>query len=274
MGSLLNTLKKPFVSERQGLEGLVANDKDMDLENGIIRIDDTKSDRVVSTTDVLTENAGGDNKKIRGNGGKVFIISLLPFYETIGATPNSRMAHSLINFTETTLNRMVAGRGIFNIYANDRIFIRLNIRDAEAWAEASKIVNEIGMHFLRDAFNPEELLPEALAVVDEEDCFGDDGTFDYDKAFEARTVPKEMGANVVRIDDSPAWSQVDRKRTGKKVSVAEKWATEAVEIAAPKKTRIKRGPDRRKRAVPFEGLDRRKNPQGRRDADDPKKKVW
>lgn len=275
MVSLLTTLRKPFVSEPPRRLGVTAGNMDIiDIENGVIRIDDAKPDRVISTTDILAESTDEDKKKIRGNGGKVFIISLIPFYKAIGAKPNSRMAHSLTNFTETTLTRMVAGRGIFNINTNDRIFIRLNTPDSEGWAEASKIVNEIGMHFLRDGFNPETFLPEALAFVDEEDCFGDDGTFDYDKAFDARTFPKENNSNVIRIDDSPAWQQVARKRDKEIESVAEKWTTEAVKIDAPKKSRKQRGPDRRKKKVPFEGLDRRKNPRGRRDADDPMKKVW
>lgn len=281
MVSLLTKLKKPFVSEPHARTGVVTVDKDMDLDKGIIRVDDSKPENVVSTTDVLAESSADDDRKIRGNGGKVFIISLLPFYKAIGATPNSRMAHSLINFTETALNRMVAGRGIFNIHANDRIFIRLNILDTEGWAEASKIVNDIGTHFLRDTFNPEIFLPEALAVVDEDDCFSDDGTFDYDKAFHARTFSKELHADAKDlatkaarpVDDSPAWQQVTRKRDEKE-NVAEKWATDAVKIDAPGKIRKQRGPDRRKRAIPFEGLDRRQKARGRRDADDPTKTVW
>ena len=47
---------------------------------------------------------------------------------------------------------------------------------------ASKIVNNIGTHFLRYGFKPEDIIPAALAMVDLEDAVMENGDIDPAKA--------------------------------------------------------------------------------------------
>ena len=189
-GTFLSKLKKSIVGEDEDGFGAALDDENMDLESGVIRIDDSDPDEVVTTTDVLDEGHGTVGNALAGFGGKVFVVNLQPFFKTMKAPPGSRLANSLVTFSETLISRMIEGRGSFTQHGNDKFFLRLNVSDEIGWSEAANIVNDIGINFLRDAFKPEEFLPQVLGVVDGDIAFDEDGNFDAEKALAASGYPQ------------------------------------------------------------------------------------
>ena len=183
------------------------------------------------------------------------------------------------------LGRALASRGTFSCHDDELFFFRLNTSDEEGLREAAKIVNEIGAHFLRDAFEPEEFLPAVLSVVEARDAIGVDGEFDPDNALAARAAGK-----VEFNDTGPVWRPIggrggngDRDAEWRSTGgasledgrdVAPEWQLGARE----KRTagvRVARGQERRnRRSPPPAGLNRRTKARGRRDADDPNQSVW
>lgn len=260
----LSSLKKSLGRESEfGSD----DDADMDLEAGIIRIDDSAPTEVVSTTDVLDEEKEWNAGALTGTGGHIFVVDLKPFFKAMQATAESRIAKSLITFSETLISRTLLDRGTFRLVGNDKLFLRLNVPDAEGWSEASTIVNDIGVNFLRDAFNPEEFLPQILSAVDPESAVDADGNFNAKTAWNARKFPepeteaeKDLGAE---------WAPFKVTDEGRKP----KWTIEEIKNRAAKML-TERGPERRVVKRKVKSGERRTRPYGRRDSDNPNRSVW
>ena len=277
----LSTLKSKLGGEREFGD---ADDSDMDLEAGIIRVDDSAPTQLVSTSDVLDEEKGWNS----GPGGHIFVVDLNPFFKAMQATSESRIAKSLITFSETLIGRTLEGRGTFRLVGKDKFFLRLNVPDAEGWSEASKIVNDIGVNFLRDTFNPEVYLPKVLSAVDPESAFDADGNFNAQSAWDARIFPepetaeeKNLGAEwkpfSAQDDLGGVFPPPTREWEGKEIESpsADKpqWSAEEIKTRAASML-TERGPERRAKKLKVKSGERRKRPYGRRDSDNPNRSVW
>lgn len=281
----LSALKNKLGGESEFAD---TDDSDMDLEAGIIRIDDSAPTKIVSTSDVLDEENSWSSGAPSGAGGHIFVVDLNPFFKAMQATSESRIAKSLITFSETLIGRTLEGRGTFRLVGTDKFFLRLNVPDSEGWSEAANIVNDIGVNFLRDAFNPEVFLPRVLSAVDPENAFDADGNFSAKNAWNARKFPepetaaeKKLGAEwkpFSALDDGEAvFPPPTREWEGKDIEAPPtdkpKWTAEEIKTRAARML-TERGPERRAKKLKVKSGERRKRPYGRRDSDNPNRSVW
>lgn len=271
---LLSRLKKSVIGDEVDDFGDIAEsdqDDGLDLESGIIHIDDSAPEQLISTADVLRESSDSkEESQVRGHGGKVFVLDLRPFFAAINATPDTKLGQNLVAFSENVLARMIGHRGTYTLHKNETFFFRLKVSEEEGWAEAAKIVNDIGRHFLRDAFNAEEYEAQVLGLVDADAAVDADGNFSFDLALENKEV---IGKKTVEVEDDggPDWKAFGDE--SEEIDWANKWEQKAHE-SRPQKARVQRGPDRRGRQRKISFGDRRKRSYGRRDSDDPTKSVW
>lgn len=238
-------------------------DESIDLDSGTIYIDDSiDPERVVATSSVFAETEAMDERTtIAGGGAKIFAFDLRPFFKAIGTKAGQRPADTFTRFCENWLSRSVGPAGAYEFDGLEFFFFRLDLPNAEAVNEAIKIVNEIGMQYLRDAFNP-DLVPQAIVPLDADKAVNDKtGRIDRKAAFDALSQWREIHGKVLTEAQIVAASH---DRDEEKVLMIEIEAAER-----PAAMRIQRGPQRRQKERKIvKGEDRRKRKRGRRAADD------
>lgn len=270
---ILKRIKESVVGSGQddGLGGAI-DDSGVDLESGTITIEEVSDDEIVTTGDVLREGFDHESEAFfKGFTGTVFVLDISPIYNVIGTLPNSRIGASLVTFAETLLHRELHGIGTFKNHGDAHFFFRLNKDDAEGWNLAAMCVNEIGEHFLRDRYKPDDMLPLMVAAVEEGDLKGKDGEFKADYALERRKNQVDYEASQERKQREPEWEKLDRKKLERLQN--REWQEEAVQMRAAL-DHVSRGPDRRKIKANHQGVEQRKQVKGRRDLDNPKQQVW
>ena len=275
MGSIEGRKKKTAKSsgekkrnrDADGLSGAVELSDEIDLESGTITVDTSAPETTVSTSEILQEkDAGAGDALIKGQAGKVYILDLKPIFKAIGTTTGEKPARSLVRFCETLLSRTIGHDGTYTCQDDEIFFFQLKKSDGEGLRMASKIVNELGVQFLRGGFKAEELISEVLGVVDAADAMGEDGRIDPDKSLQALSREQERDLELNRI-----WAP-----TGEVEEVAEatqEWH-EGVKDLRPAGKRVKRDTQRRKKKRPIAGPDRRRKTRGRRDTDKSNASVW
>lgn len=287
-GGFLDRLKKTVVGNSQdGMGGFVEDDS-IDLDSGVIVIDDTPPDVTISASEVLRESTENESKEVRGTSGKVFVIDLEPFFKVMNTDMTSKLAKNLINFGENLLARAIGRSGTYTLNGQTQFLFRLSVDDVEGWKMASRIVNELGVNFLRDGFKPEEMLPAVLAMVDEKDAYNADGTINIEKALTAR-IPYEPEPERERDDSGPGWYygkgvDPESEKEGPEWSYEEdvdpdaeftpEWGVDE-DANRSKSVRVNRGPERRENEMKVDPKkDHRKSKHGRRDIDNPNASVW
>ena len=206
MGSIEGRKKKTAKSsgekkrnrDADGLSGAVELSDEIDLESGTITVDTSAPETTVSTSEILQEkDAGAGDALIKGQAGKVYILDLKPIFKAIGTTTGEKPARSLVRFCETLLSRTIGHDGTYTCQDDEIFFFQLKKSDGDGLRMASKIVNELGVQFLRGGFNAEELISEVLGVVDAADAMGEDGRIDPDKSLQAlsREQERDLGAD-------------------------------------------------------------------------------
>ena len=257
-------------------DGGIELDESIDLDSGIIYIDDTiDPTKVVSTSEVFDqvekkndEPQAAEPKKqptIGGCGAKIFILDLRPFFKAIGAKKGERAADSFVRFAENWLIRCIAPDGIYEFVGGDTFFFRLNMPNGQAAQQAVRIVNEIGTQYLRDAYKPEEMLADILGAVDG----GKDGAIDAKRTRDSLAAWRALDREARRDAFANAWHTSD---------TSDDPTTYMVPIERGRKAseRVQRGPERRKANKPIDGQDRRLRKRGRRATDKAGSKtaVW
>jgi hypothetical protein len=286
-GGFLDRIKKTVAGDGNGGMNGVVEDDGIDLETGTIKVDDSPPEVVISTAEVLRESTESESDVVRGNEGKVFVIDLGPFFEVMGTDPASKLARSLITFGENLLARIIGRSGTYTLHGDTAFLFRLTVDDVAGWKMASKIVNELGVQFLRDGFKPEEILPEVLAMVDEKDAYDADGNINVEKALEARIPYMEI--KIVKDETGAEWFYEEGFDPEKKKVDPEwqhdpnvdpdaeynpEWDVDAEAIRSAT-SRVERGQERRKLKLKIQPeKNRRKNNHGRRDSDNPNTSVW
>ncbi len=284
---ILDRIKKSVAGEDNGMGGF-AEDDGIDLESGTIIIDDSAPDVTITTAEVLRESTESEDEAIRGNEGKVFVIDLGPFFTVMGTDPTSKLAKNLIIFGENLLARVIGRTGTYTLHGDTQFLFRLSVDDVAGWKMASKIVNELGVQFLRDGFKPEELLPEVLAMVDEKDAYNEDGSINVENALKAR-IPYEPERERVRDESGPKWTYEEgvdpnAEKEGPEwvhdpdvdpdVEYNPEWDVDA-ESNRTARTRVQRGTQRRVNKMKVDRKkDRRRLSHGRRIIDNPNTSVW
>ena len=258
-----------------GADGMSAahRDKNVDLDGGVITVEEADPSEAISTADVLRAGEAGEGDSLyQGQEkGVVYVLDLQPFYKAIGATPNDKMGHTLVQFSENLLARLLKGGGTYTCHQNEKFLFRLHKSDAEGWLMASKVVNDLGTHFLRDGFRPEEILPEALAMVDLVNAMDENGEIDPHKAMAARRkIPDKLIKQTIEL--GPVWEHMGDGDPD--AEYIPEWLTDP-EAHRSIGVRVQRGEERRKRKLRYpKDADRRADSNGRRDSDNPDKSVW
>jgi len=116
---------------------------------------------------------------------------LNPIFKAIGTTAGEKPARSLVRFCETLLSRTIGHDGTYTCQDDQIFFFQLKKSDGDGLRMVSKIVNELGVQFLRGGFNAEELISEVLGVVDAADAMGEDGRIDPDNSLQALSRDQE-----------------------------------------------------------------------------------
>tara|TARA_B100000315_G_scaffold260877_1_gene326726 strand:+ start:8022 stop:8879 length:858 start_codon:yes stop_codon:yes gene_type:complete len=270
-GGFLDRLKKSVVGDSQDGMGGFVDDDSIDLDSGVIQIDDAPPEITVSTAEILRESTESESSEVRGSEGKVFVIDLGPFFKAMGTKPGGKLGKNLIMFAENLLARAIGRSGTYTLHGQTQFLFRLTVDEVEGWKMASKIVNELGVNFLRDGFNPEEMLPEVLAMVDEEDAFDADGQLVVEKALAAR-IPYEPEEIKEKDESGPEWYY--EEGIDPDADKVPEWDV-ADDGHRSASDRVERGPPRRTKQLSVDPKkNRRKIKYGRRDSDNPNASVW
>lgn len=238
-----------------------------------IKIDDTGPHETVSASDVLH-----DSHQVKGRiplSGKVYILDLKPFLDVVGVGKSSRLTRMLNSFSRNVLERNIGAKGAISSQGDNLFFFRFaGKNNQDGWRQAVEIVDEIGTHFLRDAYKPAEFVATILAAVDAEDAVGADGQFDADKIMAASTSRK-TGQESDRKDEDPGdaqWQAFDGRDPD--AAPINEWQVTGRE-KRPARIYLKRQSERRSgKTKRITGREHRKILHGRRDTDNPKKSVW
>jgi hypothetical protein len=257
---------KPKPKARASLGGLDVDDS-IDLENGTIYIDDRiDEDRIVAASQVFEDAALTDERiaqtKIAGGGGKVFAFDLRPFFRAIGTKAGERSADTFTRFCENWLSRAVGKTGAYEFDGLEFFFFKLDLPNDEAVNEAIEIINEIGLQYLRGAFNP-DLVPQSIAPLDADKAIDANGNIDRKMAFDALAGWRDLHGRGDKMTKERL-VEISRDRPVEELTMV------AIEAAdRPAAMRVQRGPDRRKKVRKIvKGEDRRKRKRGRRATDD------
>jgi hypothetical protein len=244
-------------------------DESIDLENGTIYIDDRiDEDRIVATSQVFEDAALTDERiaetKIAGGGGKVFAFDMRPFFRAIGTKAGERSADTFTRFCENWLARAVGKGGAYEFDGLEFFFFKLDLPNDEAVNEAIEIINEIGLQYLRDAFNA-DLVPQSIAPLDADKATDPaTGKINRKMAFDALAGWRAIHGTkptMEQIVDFTSHDRPDEAMTMVEVELNER----------PAAIRVQRGPDRRQRVRKIvSGKDRRVRKRGRRASDDPR----
>ncbi len=227
----------------------------VDLEKGVIYIGDLDERGSTSTQEVLSDVGNdADITPISGGGAKVFVLDLKPFFKVIGTERGQRAADTLVRFCDNWLSRAVGKTGAYIYPGEDAFYFRLGLPNDEAAQAAVKIVNDIGLQYLRDSFKP-QMVEEVLASVDEAQVMDSKGRLDPVKAEKVRL----SGRTVAMKQD---WSTASFTQT--KPEIVAEWR-----VSQETRVRVPRGPDRRVKKRPIAGPDRRRRKYGRRSKDQP-----
>ena len=172
-----------------------------------------ESKRTVDSTDVLHQD--------EGLFGKVFVLSLVEFYEAIGGR-QGRIAESLPVICETVFEDQMAVGGSFSMVGDDQyVFKFANLDDRQSLLKASKIIEIIGTKLLGESFLKSGRFKALLTAVGMDDITDADGNLDREKVDEAvdmaRTLPPEPSApedpvwvqlNYAGVDENDRWAAV------------------------------------------------------------------
>jgi hypothetical protein len=227
----------------------------VDLEKGVIYIGDLDERGTTSTEEVLTDVGNADVTPISGGGAKVFILDLKPFFKVIGTERGERAATTLIRFCDNWLSRAVGKTGAYIYPGEAAFYFRLGLPNDEAARAAVKIVNDIGLQYLRDSFKP-QMVEEVLATVDEAEVMDSKGLLDPLKAEKIR-----LSGRTVRMKED--WT-VAGGFTQSKPEITAEWT-----VVQETRVRVPRGPERRVKKRSIAGPDRRRRKYGRRSKDQP-----
>jgi hypothetical protein len=243
-------------------------DDSIDLETGTIKVDDAPPEHQISTSEILQEvEVTADKALIKGQAGQIYILDLNPIFNAMGTKPGEKSAQSLVRFCETLLARAIGSKGTYNNDHDEKFLFQLVKIEMDGLLMASRIVNELGVNFLRGGFNAQELVSDVLSVVDAENALDENGRIIVSKALAAPRLERQESDNP--DDDGPMWVPIGevKEEEDPEWSVAET-------TDRPAGQRVKRGPDRRRQKRPIAGPDRRERPYGRRGTDDPNVSVW
>ncbi len=244
-------------------------DDSVDLETGTIKVDDAPPEHQISTSEILQEvEVTADKALIKGQAGQIYILDLMPIFNAMGTKAGEKSAQSLVRFCETLLARATGSKGTYNNDNNEKFLFQLVKIEMDGLLMASRIVNELGVNFLRGGFNAEELVSDVLSVVDAENPLDENGRIIVSKALAAPRLERQESDDP--DEDGPMWvpiGEVKEEQEEPEWSVAET-------MDRPASQRVKRGPDRRRQKKPIAGRDRRENPKGRRETDYPNVSVW
>lgn len=265
--NLLGRFSGKNKSRKKGDDGY----EGVDLESGTINIDVKGVEYdTVSTGEVFREDEddeGAEARRVMADDPSVYIIDLRPFFNAINAEKGGRMAKSLVDTAENMLERRLKGEGVFTNQDDEMLLFRFKNHREDGLRVAVGFVNEIGTHFLRDAYKSEDFVEQVINMTESAEAVDSSGNIDVDNALKYRLIVDRS----TEKENLPEWEQSEDGRPATPKDIME-LAIEINHRAA--KENVERSGDRRQSVVPIEGPDRRKGDRGRRDIDDPAQNVW
>ncbi|MEK9677182.1 MAG: hypothetical protein VW169_02180 [Rhodospirillaceae bacterium] len=256
------------LSESRNNDGKSVNG--VDLEKGTINIDvEGLGHDEVGTRDVFREGDENEGRAMLvADDPSVYIIDLHPFYKAIGTETGSRLANGLLEAAENMLERRLKGEGNFTNRDNEIILFRFRTSREDGLRVAVGFVNEIGRHFLRDAYKSEDFVEQVINMSESKTAVDDDGNIDVDNALKYRLIvdrsTEQEFATEWDADESDGYRE-PMELMELAVEIHHRHTSEKIE---------RTGVDRRQMSLPFEGEDRRKKQRGRRDEGNPSMNVW
>jgi hypothetical protein len=156
--------------------------------------------RTVDETEVLHQD--------RGLFGKVFILSLVEFYEAIGGR-TGRMAESLVIVCETVFNEHMTPNDGFSLVGEDNYVFRFAEKDDNrVLLRAAKIIEEIGTKMLGESFIKSGKFKAMLTAVGVGDVSDADGNLSADKIQNAVELSRNLPPEPPRPEE-PQWIQLN-----------------------------------------------------------------
>ncbi|MCG8508362.1 MAG: hypothetical protein MI741_03960 [Rhodospirillales bacterium] len=156
--------------------------------------------RTVEETEVLHQD--------RGLFGKVFILSLVEFYEAIGGR-TGRLAESLIIVCETVFNEHMTPNDGFSLVGEDNYVFRFAEKDDNrVLLRAAKIIEEIGTKMLGESFIKSGKFKAMLTAVGLGDVSDGHGNIDADKVKNAVELSRNLPPEAPKPDE-PQWVQLN-----------------------------------------------------------------
>ncbi len=159
-----------------------------------------RPERTVKDQDVLRQD--------EGLYGKIFVLSLVEFYEAIGGR-SGRLAESLLTICDTVFTEQMGPDDGYTMIGEDQFVFRFGgCDDKQALARAAKIIEEVGTKILGDHFIKSGRFKALLTAVGLADVTDTEGNLDSDKISAAvdlaRAVPPEPAA-----PDEPQWVRLN-----------------------------------------------------------------
>ena len=150
----------------------------------------------VDAKDVLYQDGGLE--------GKVFVLSLVEFYDAIGGR-QGRIAESLPLICETVFEDQLANQGSFVLVGDDQYVFKFRALDErQSLLKASKIIEIIGCKLLGESFLKLGRFKALLTAIGMDDITNDDGQISKNMVDNAvgmaRNVPPEPSA-----PEDPVW---------------------------------------------------------------------
>lgn len=157
--------------------------------------------------------------------GKVFILSLVEFYEAIGGR-SGRLAESLLTICDTVFSEQIGPDDGYSLIGEDQYIFRFSgCDDKQSLVRAAKIIEEIGTKMLGEHFIKSGKFKALLTAVGLGDVSDTDGNIDAGKVSNAvelaRALPPEPQApdepnwvrlNYAGITEDDAWAAVPSSR--------------------------------------------------------------
>ena len=157
--------------------------------------------RTVDSTDVLHQD--------EGLFGKVFVLSLVEFYEAIGGR-QGRIAESLPVTCETVFEDQMAVGGSYAMVGDDQyIFKFAHLDDRQSLLKAAKIIEIIGTKLLGENFLKSGKFKALLTAVGMDDITDADGNLDIDKVDNAVDMARQLPPEEPATPDDPVWVRLN-----------------------------------------------------------------
>lgn len=243
-------------------------DDGVDLDNNKIVLDLSKPKEKVATRQVLKTGTKYEEKNtFKNDAGKVYVLDLRPFFKVMKTKPGSRMAQSFIDYCDNRFAQLIGSEGAYTCRKDRQFLFQLSTTGEAGWLEAVDIINDIGVHYLRDAYDPELMVKAALAMMNPEEANKIDSRVESNREIDNQPI---VVHDVELENEDKHWSPIEREKIKKDMQ----WETQVVPSSYQARKEKRAQQRRQADATNYNGIERRFKSSGRREMDNPGREVW